>query len=73
MPVMPGIVAAADAFRPKRALKTIQGLWEIARRMDSSAIRAAAEFVVGGLLAAGLDNVRIEEWPADGRTAPRQN
>ncbi len=70
MPVTPETAAARDAFQPKRALNTIQRLWETARHMDSLAVRASAEFVAGELRAAGLDNVRIEELPADGRTAP---
>lgn len=68
-PLTPETVAAAEAFRPKRAMETIRQLWEIARRMDSQAVQAAAEFVAQELRDAGLDGVTIEQLPADGKTS----
>ena len=38
--------------------------------MDSAAVQAAAEAAASELRAAGLDNVKVEQLPADGTTAP---
>ena len=53
--------SAARRFKPDRATHTISRLWDKARRMDVTAVRAAAEVAAEELRQAGLDGVRIED------------
>lgn len=69
VPLPAGTVAAAAAFKPKRALELTQDLWGIARRMDSRAIAAAAEFVAEELQEAGIETAQVETFPANGVSA----
>lgn len=62
--------AAARGFRAARALETVKRIWAEARRMDSVGVQAAAEAAASELRAAGLENVKVEQLPADGTTAP---
>ena len=66
VPLPPGTAAAAAGFRPARAHKLIEDIWSIARRMDSRAVAATAEFAAEELHAAGIETAQVETFPADG-------
>lgn len=58
-PLPEDALKVAGKFQAGNALKTAAALWEIGRRMDSTAIRAAADFVAEKLREAGVDQVAV--------------
>ncbi|HZJ00817.1 MAG TPA: M28 family peptidase [Gemmatimonadaceae bacterium] len=63
----PVIDALAKELSGDRALETVKGISSNHRVRGSRPFRAAAELIAGKARAAGLDSVRIEEFPADGK------
>jgi hypothetical protein len=64
----PVVDALAKELSGDRALETIKGISSNHRVRGSRPFRAAAELIATKARAAGLDSVRIEEFPADGKT-----
>lgn len=60
--------SAARRFDPGRAKQNATRIWEAARLMDTPAVHRAAETAVAILKEAGIDDVRIDNVPADGRS-----
>ena len=68
--ILPPSVATASArFRPDRAMADAAQLWRTLRAMDSEAVLQGARWLADQLRDAGLDNVQVIEFPADGRTS----
>jgi hypothetical protein len=63
----PVVDALAKELSGDRALGTIIGISKNHRVRGSRPFRAAAELIAARARAAGLDSVRIEEFPADGK------
>ncbi len=63
----PVIDALAKNLSGERALETIKGISSNHRVRGSRPFRAAAELIAAKARQAGLDSVRIEEFPADGK------
>lgn len=63
----PVIDALAGNLSGERALETIRGISSNHRVRGSRPFRAAAELIAAKAREAGLDSVRIEEFPADGK------
>lgn len=61
--------SAARLFDARRARRDTIRLWKEARRMDTPAVYRAVEAAAGLLRGAGIQDVRIENVPADGKTA----
>ena len=64
-----GMLKVADRFNSRRAMANTRAIWEQARRMDAAAFRAAVDVAAGRLRDAGIEDVRVEEVPADGETS----
>ena len=68
--VLPRSVANAAAhFQTAHALADAAQLWRTLRAMDSEAVLQGARWLADQLRDAGLDNVQVIEFPADGRTS----
>ena len=63
----PIIEALAKELSGERAHETIKAISGNHRMRGSRGFRAAAELVAAKARAGGLDDVKIEEYPADGR------
>jgi len=63
----PIVDALAKELSGDRALETIRGISSNHRVRGSRPFRVAAELIAAKARAAGLDSVRIEEFPADGK------
>lgn len=63
----PVIDALTRELSGDRALETIKGISKNHRVRGSRPFRAAAELIASRALAGGLDSVRIEGFPADGK------
>lgn len=61
------VSALAKELSGDRALETIKGISSNHRVRGSRPFRAAAELIAAKARAGGLDSVRIEEFPADGK------
>lgn len=61
------IDALAKNLSGERALETIKGISSNHRVRGSRPFRAAAELIAAKARAAGLEDVKIEEFPADGK------
>ncbi|RKX30370.1 MAG: hypothetical protein DRP71_15135, partial [Verrucomicrobia bacterium] len=62
-------MTAAQRFGAGRAHRDTIRIWEQARWMDTPAVYRAAEVAAGLLRDAGMADVRIENVPADGKSA----
>lgn len=62
------VKVAASGFDARRARRNIVAIWREARRQDTPAVRRAAECAARLLKQSGIDDVRIEEIPADGES-----
>ncbi len=63
------VVNAAAHFQTAHALADAAQLWRTLRAMDSEAVLQGARWLADQLRDAGLDNVQVIEFPADGRTS----
>ena len=63
----PIVAALAKALSGERAHETIKAISGNHRMRGSRGFRAAAEIVAAKARAAGLEDVKIEEFPADGK------
>ena len=59
---------AAKRFGPRRARRFTREIWEHMRWMDTPALDRAVEAAAAMLRAGGIQDVRIERLPADGKT-----
>ena len=62
------ITAAGKLFSARNARRNITEIWKDARWMDSPAIEKTVKVAAELLRDAGLEDVRIENLPADGKT-----
>src|SRR3954466_15964032 len=63
----PTVAALAKELSGERALETIKGISSNHRVRGSRPFRAAAELIASKAREGGLDSVRIEQFPADGK------
>ena len=64
-----GAEQAARSFNSHRAKKIASDIWQEARSQDTPAVWRAAHVAAEHLRKAGLEDVRVEEIPADGRSS----
>jgi aminoglycoside 3-N-acetyltransferase len=60
---------AVQRFRVSRARQTVVKIWEAARWMDTQATWRAAKTAERCLREAGIEDVRVEQMPSDGKTS----
>ncbi|MCK5529568.1 MAG: hypothetical protein KAI74_07775, partial [Kiritimatiellae bacterium] len=64
------IQAAGKLFSARNARRNIIEIWEDVRWMDTPAIYKGVNRAAARLREAGLEDVRVEDLPADGITSP---